>query len=379
VGGPAVAIAELVRQLDHAFQFFLIVGQPLKDEQDAKFLFANIKHLKIINLPSMHRMPSLWNDYRSYKQLCAIVKEINPDVVHTHGTKPGLLGRLAANKWKVPIIIHTYHGHIFHSYFNKLISSGIVLIEKYLAKKSNYIIAISNFLYSEIIDKYKIATAEKVIMIPLGLDLSAFAKDAEQKRIQFRNQYHIAENEFAIGIVGRITAVKNMTMFIDVIERLKADKRIKFLIIGDGDEKQKLIEALDEYKIPYTTNENNSRTHVIFTSWLLEMDKVMLGLDILCLTSLNEGTPVSIIEAMAAQKPIVATNAGSVSEIVKHDENGLVAENNNVDTFVTAIERLIASPEMCKKMGINGQALVYSLFDPKMASQKIAQVYNGKK
>ena len=380
IGGPAVAIAELINQLHSQFEFHLIVGMPLPDEEDAAYLFTPIPNLTITYLQTMHRMPSLYSDYKAYLQLYNIIKTIAPDVVHTHGTKPGILGRLVAQRLNVHTIIHTYHGHIFHSYFSKVVSTIIVRVEKYLAKRTTYIIAISNILKNEIVDNYKIATNQQTVIIPLGLSLQHFAQSAGEKRKLFRQKYNVTNSQTAIGIVGRITAIKNMGMYVDVIKQcsmLPNFDTLKFFIIGDGDKKNSLQQQLQKAQLNFTTSNNLNDSNIIFTSWIKATDEIMNGIDILCLTSLNEGTPVTIIEAMAAQKPVITTNAGSVTDLVKHNTNGIVTEINNVDTFTNAVQLLVTNMALCAKMGINGYNFVLQHFDPAKRANEIATLYNN--
>jgi glycosyltransferase involved in cell wall biosynthesis len=218
-------------------------------------------------------------------------------------------------------------------------------------------------------------------MIPLGLNLSAFAEEKNRKRGLFREKYKIPETEMVVAVVGRLTAIKNMPMFMEVISAFQKKEmrhNLKFFIVGDGEEKEKLYRQLQILKIPYETEHNlTGMAPVIFTSWILEMDMVMNGIDILCLTSLNEGTPVSILEAMAAGKPVLTTNAGSVAEIVQNGISGLVTPVHAVADFVTALEQLALNSELCKQMGAKGRQLVLELCDPVKASRKLEQLYES--
>jgi glycosyltransferase involved in cell wall biosynthesis len=375
IGGPAVAIAETIRQLHGRFQFYLVVGEPLPDEMEAGWLFQNLPHLTIIRLPGMRRSPSLLRDMRTYKTLKRLFREIQPRVVHTHGAKPGLLGRLAAAHCKVPVILHTYHGHVFHSYFNRFVSAAIVKTERWLARKSTGIIAISEQLQHELTAVYRIAAPENCHLIRLGLNLKSFSDNALQKRLHFRRRYLLNAGEVAVGIVGRITAIKHMHFFLTVVQAMQQGAaQIRYFIVGDGDEKAALQQWLTSQQIDFTVG-GGSKATVTFTSWLQQADEVMNGLDIVCLTSLNEGTPVSLIEAAAAGRPVVTTAAGSVAEIVLQGQSGFITGQGALEEFCDRLAQLVANEALRVQMGETGRAHVTAAFDAAAAAEQTAALY----
>jgi glycosyltransferase involved in cell wall biosynthesis len=372
IGGPAVAISETIRQLNGEFSFFLVTGDPLPDEMDASVLLEQIPGLELIRLQGMKRAPGLLRDIRAYFKLKRIFRRIQPDVVHTHGAKPGLLGRLAAHSMKVPIILHTYHGHIFHSYFNRFVSAWVVRAERWLAKKSTAIIAISDHLRNELSEKYHIAPASKIYTIPLLLNLAVFQDPGGLKRSRFRSAYQLQQDEVAVGIIGRLTKVKNMQLFARVVEMLhqRAVVRYRFFIIGDGAEKKMLRQHFTQAGIEHTDfTEKPVKATVTFTSWLRNTDEVMNGLDIVCLTSLNEGTPVSLIEAQAASKPVVTTNAGSISDMIIENEGGFLTGISDADTFARRVETLALNEPLRVKMGQAGCGRISELYNMHRAKE----------
>lgn len=378
IGGPAVAISETIRQLTGTFKFYLVTGDPLPDEMDASAMLEQIPGLELIRLQGMKRSPGLLRDIRVYFRLKKIFRQIQPDVVHTHGAKPGLLGRLAARAMNVPIILHTYHGHIFHSYFNAFISSLIVKVERWLAKRSTAIISISEHLKEELAGKYRIAPREKIHTIPLLLDLNLFADPQATKRAAFRKVFQIQDDEIAVGIIGRLTAIKNMGMFAGVVNKLVQRKtaKFRFFIVGDGAEKKSLEEQFARYGIhqtEYTTHPVPAT--VTFTSWLRNTDEVMNGLDIVCLTSLNEGTPVSLIEAQAASRPVVTTNAGSIPGMI--EDGGLLTGINDTEAFAGAVETLALDAALRRKMGAAGLQKISSLYNPQHTRELTRLAYLG--
>src|SRR4030095_297150 len=180
VGGPTLNVLYLTKYLSPEFETLLIVGEKEKHEKDAKFL-ADEMGIKTILIPDMGRSIHPFKDYKAYRQVQNVIKNFKPDIVHTHAAKPGAVGRLAASSLKVPVIVHTYHGHVFHSYFNDLKTRFIINIERYLAKKSDALIAISNQQKKELTEDFKIAGENKFRIIPLGFELNKFQEHQVQK------------------------------------------------------------------------------------------------------------------------------------------------------------------------------------------------------
>ena len=281
-------------------------------------------------------------DYKAYRKIKQIIKEFKPDIVHTHASKAGAIGRLAAIHCKVPIIIHTFHGHVFHGYFSKVKTSVFKTIEKYLSKKSSAIIAISQIQKNELTKIHKVCSQNQTVVIPLGFDLNRFTENQTEKRNSFRNKYFVKESDLAIGIIGRLAPIKNHFLFIDAIEFVLKNCKIpiKAIIIGDGETKQQLVDYIKQKQLTYSFGEDTN-SNFIFTSWIKEVDIALAGLDLVCLTSKNEGTPVSLIEAQAAGKYIITTNVGGIKDILNpqcgalsevEDETGL--KNNLLNAIV---------------------------------------------
>ena len=326
LGGPTFNAAYLTKYLGDDFETLLVGGEKDDSEESSEFILENLNLTPII-IPEMKREINFKEDKIAYKKLKKIIKEFQPDIVHTHASKAGFLGRRAAYKCNVPVIIHTFHGHVFHSYFGKAKTAFYKNIERYLAKKSTAIIAISEIQKHELVNEYNICKSNKVKVIPLGFDLSRFQENKLGKRIDFRKKYLLNEDEIAIGIVGRLVPIKNHTLFIDAIDQIltKTSKKIRVFIIGDGEEKENLLKHCEEKKLDFTEFTVSPRKATItFTSWIKNVDWANAGLDIVALSSLNEGTPVSLIEAQASNKAIVTTNVGGVENVVLKNKSGFI-------------------------------------------------------
>ncbi|HVG16464.1 MAG TPA: glycosyltransferase, partial [Chitinophagaceae bacterium] len=228
VGGPVLNATYLTKYMQPEFETLLVVGEKEEHEKSATFLTDQLG-IGYTTVKGMGRSLNPASDYFAYRKLRNIIKEFKPDVVHTHAAKPGALGRLAAASLKVPAIVHTFHGHVFHSYFNNAKTNFFIKTERYLAKKSSAIIAISDQQKKELVNDFKIGPADKFHLIRLGLDLNKFGEGQGEKRGKFRHEFGLSEDEVAIGIIGRLVPVKNHYLFIKAIAHVlsKTGKNIK--------------------------------------------------------------------------------------------------------------------------------------------------------
>lgn len=332
IGGITYNVSYLSKYLEPDYET-LLVGGPEEEGEDSSLYIPQGLGLKPKVLTQFQREINIKADYAAYKEIKKIIREFRPDIVHTHASKAGAIGRLAAIRCKVPIIIHTFHGHVFHSYFGKLKTAFYIAIERYLAKRSTAIVAISNKQKNELSDIFHIAQKDKIHVVPLGFDLSKFTRNKEQNRREFREKYHVKDGQLAIGIIGRLAPIKNHGLFIESIAYLKQQgfSNFKAFIIGDGDTRELIEETCKTTGVSWS-NEPGADADVIFTSWITNVEWALHGLDIVTLTSLNEGTPVSIIEAQAAGKYVVSTNVGGIEDVL-HPECGLLSEVNDKNSF----------------------------------------------
>jgi len=342
IGGPTYNAAYLSKYLSKDFETLLVAGEKDKTEDSSQFILHELG-LKPIIIPEMKREINLKNDRIAYQKIKEIIADFKPDIVHTHASKAGAIGRLAAYKMKVPVILHTFHGHVFHSYFGKLKTTIYKTIERNLARKSTKIIAISPIQKKELSTIHKIAKPNKIEVIPLGFDLNKFKDNQKDKRIRFRQKWLIEDDEIAIGIIGRLVPIKNHHFFLNVAKKVseRSAKKVRFLIIGDGELRGELENYCKQLKIDFSTEKDPRNALLSFTSWITDIDVALAGLDIVALTSKNEGTPVSLIEAQAAGKPIVSTNVGGIENIVIPNETALLSNINDEQLFTGNMLSLI--------------------------------------
>ncbi|MFT6244740.1 MAG: glycosyltransferase involved in cell wall biosynthesis [Salibacteraceae bacterium] len=369
IGGPTYNATFLTKFLGDEYETKLVGGLPDVGESDSLYILEKYD-VEPILLEEMIRLPSISSDRKAYLKLKEIIKEYQPDIVHTHASKAGALGRKAARACNVPIVIHTFHGHVFHSYFGKVKTNLFKAIERNLSKKSDAIVAISDIQKGELVNTHKICKADKIHVIPLGFDLEPFHQKRINSRISERAKWKLAEEDVAIAIVGRLAPVKNHSFFFDVITEVlsKTTKSVKVFVVGDGAEREKI--ALRAKEI----NElHNNR--IALTSWISDIGEFNSAMDIVCLTSNNEGTPVSLIEAQAGGIPVVSTDVGGVRDIVLNGDTGFVVAINDQESFVNCVLELIEDENKREKMSQNGWTFVQDKFHYKTLARNMDILY----
>lgn len=331
LGGITYNVSYLSKYLPAEYET-LLIGGPEEEGEESSLYIPESLGLKPLIIEELRRSINPFKDYLAYKRIKKIIKDYQPDIVHTHASKAGAIGRLAAISCKVPVIVHTFHGHVFHGYFSSAKTKIFKSLESYLAKKSTAIIAISDIQKTELTAIHQVCDPSKTYVIPLGFDLERFTQNTDEKRNSFRRKYQLNSNEIAIGIIGRLAPIKDHFLFIDAIEHVlkNSENKIKAFIIGDGETKTELINYISAKGLSHSQNEESAQ--FIFTSWIKDVDWALSGLDLVCLTSKNEGTPVSLIEAQAAGKFIVSTNVGGIKDIL-HPDCGLLSEREDKETY----------------------------------------------
>ncbi len=379
IGGPTFNAAYLSKYLPSNYETLLVGGEK-EDHEESSMHVLHELGLQPLIIPEMRRSINPLNDYFVYRKLKNIIEEFKPDIVHTHAAKAGTIGRLAAYNAKVPVILHTFHGHVFHSYFNKAKTSIFKNIERNLAAKSTKIIAISERQKYELGTIHRICAPEKIEVVPLGFDLSRFQENYGAKRKSFRAQYNIADDEIAVGIIGRIVPIKNHEMFIRAWKSasVKTSKKIRAFVIGDGEDRTKVENLAKELGISVCSqNFEKSECSLTFTSWIKEIDVANAGLDMVALCSLNEGTPVSLIEAQAANNPVLSTKVGGVENIVIEGKTGLLCEVGDLENYSAQLLELLENDELRTKMQQAGWESVKEKFHYTRLVKDIDKLYSS--
>ena len=356
IGGPTYNATFLTRFISDDYETLLIGGLPEKGESDSLHILEEYG-VEPMLIKELQRTPNFKSDREAYRKIKSIIEEFKPDIVHTHASKAGALGRKAAIACKVPVVIHTFHGHVFHSYFGKLKTFVFKYIERRLAAKSDGIIAISEIQKKELSEIHNICSADKIKVIPLGFDLAKFHDNIDKKKKITRTNFSIKDDEIAVAIIGRLAPIKNHTLFLDVVENVltKTSKKLRFFIVGDGDERANIENRTNEILKKYPGS-------IQMTSWIKDIGEFNAGMDVICLTSDNEGTPVSLIEAQAGNIPIVTTDVGGVRDVVIDGETAFVIEKNNVEQFAEKLLLLIEDNSLRDKMSKSGWDFVSKKF-----------------
>ncbi|MBL6668107.1 MAG: glycosyltransferase [Crocinitomicaceae bacterium] len=368
IGGPTYNATFLTKFMSDEFETLLIGGLPEDNEANSLHVLQEYD-VEPLLLPEMKREPNLKSDRLALKKIKTIIQEFKPDIVHTHASKAGAIGRKAAFSCNVPVVVHTFHGHVFHSYFGKVKTNLFKNIERYLAKKSSGIIAISNLQKKELCEEHKITSSEKMEVIPLGFDLKKFQDNYTDKRKATRLKYEIADDCIALCIIGRLAPVKDHFFFLDVIEELskKTERKIKVFIVGDGELKSDIENRVTQLQ--------KQGIDIVMTSWIFDIASFNAGMDIMCLTSKNEGTPVSLIEAQASNLPVISTDVGGVSDIVSENETGFIISRKDKRNFIEKLKILVEQDEIRHKMKSKGWEHVHLRFSYKRLATDMESYY----
>ncbi len=378
LGGPTYNVAYLSKYLE-GYDTLLVGGEKDESEDSSAFITSSLG-LEPVIIEEMKRKIDPRQDIAAYKKIKSIIKEYKPDIVHTHASKAGTLGRLAAFSCKVPKVVHTFHGHVFHSYFGVATTTFYKNVERYLAKRSDAIIAISEKQKIELSEIHQICSPNKIEVIPLGFDLIKFNSDIESKRFNFRAKYNLNENVICIGIIGRLVPVKNHKLFLEAFGKLckNTSKNVKAFIIGDGELRDHLFNLCNTLGLTFSyIDKPDNSAQVIFTSWIKEVDHVLAGIDVVALTSFNEGTPVSLIEAQACNKPIITTNVGGIENVVIPNKTALLCQNNDIDSFYEALLKMVENDDLRNKMGNDGWFFVKDHFHYTRLCSDMKKLYDN--
>lgn len=369
IGGPTYNATFLSAFMDDRFETLLVGGLPDIGESDSLYILDKYG-VKPILLEEMVRQPNMKSDRRAYRKLKEIIRDFQPDIVHTHASKAGALGRRAAKACRVPVVVHTFHGHVFHSYFGTLKTRVFKEIERNLARKTDAIIAISALQKQELTTVHQICEEDKVRVVPLGFDLDPFRAKRVTDREATREKYGLMPDEIAVAIVGRLAPIKNHSYFLDVAEAVleRTHQKLKYFIVGDGPEREVIEHRVAEINTRFPDA-------IQLTSWIADIGSFNAGMDIVCLTSKNEGTPVSLIEAQAAGIPVVSTEVGGVRDIVLEGETGFVVPVDQKEEFIEKLHFLVENEKIREKMSQNGWNFVRDKFHYKTLVHNVEQLY----
>lgn len=345
VGGPAINAILLTAGLRASgYDTVLVRGREHPTEGNMDDL-TQAHGVTPVLIPELQRSPNPSRDLVALKKIYGLIRREKPTIVHTHTAKAGTLGRLAARLAGVPIVVHTFHGHVLTGYFGRLRSWSYTVTERILARVTNRIVTVGDRVKEDLAE-LGVAPREKIRVIRLGLELSSLL-ECDQHRGRLRRELGYGSEHLLVGIVARLVPIKAHDDFLRAAVIVRgSEPRARFIVVGDGERRRELEALAREVGLGDVTR---------FLGIRKDTDFIYSDLDLVALTSLNEGLPISIIEAMAAGKAVVATEVGSVAELVFHGETGLVVPPRDPEAQARAILTLLENPDLRRRMGAKGR------------------------
>lgn len=309
-------------------------------------------------------------DLLAFSQLWCLLRRRAPDIVHTHAAKAGTLGRLAAltGPRRPAVLVHTFHGHVLEGYFSARTAHIFQAIERRLAGGTDCLIAVSPEIRDDLI-RLRIAPPHKVQVVPLGFDLRRFViGDTERRRrgSAFRARWNIDPDCVLVTLVARLVPIKRVDRFLRIADRLAGDARLRFLIVGDGELHDQLRASDEAVRL---------ESRLTWTGFLDQIEDVHFASDIVGLTSDNEGTPVSLIEAHAAGRPVISTDVGGVRAVVDDGVSGLLVARDDQQGFAAAIRQLAKDEPLARSMGAAGRVHATEAFTLERLTTNLDRLY----
>jgi glycosyltransferase involved in cell wall biosynthesis len=372
MGGSAQNTLLTCHNLSRQYEMIMVCGlsqesnmtAPEREAVDKQIEDARRNGVRVIRIPSLVRRISPLNDVRALYDIVRLIKAETPDVVHTHTSKAGILGRLAARIAKVPTVVHTPHGHVFYGHFDPLISRIFLWIEKLFAPLTDRVVTLTageNRDYLEL----NVYPREKLVKIHSGVDIEKF-KQVPDSAVEKKRSLGLGQDGLVVGFIGWLMPIKGPMHLLRAMATVWQDHDdTNLVLIGKGD----LDVALRAEAMKMSAN-----GRVNFLGWRSDIDAIMPLLDILVLPSLNEGMGRVLVEAMAAGKPIVASNVGGIPDLVQHEYNGLLVPPADEKALAAAIMQLINNPEKAKLMGQRGRERCHQ-FSVEAMTEKIDRLY----
>jgi glycosyltransferase involved in cell wall biosynthesis len=356
IGGPSIqAIALSERLAARGFDTQLIHGRLGTGEGDMRYLLTSPSLAR--QLTALRREIAPLHDAVGLVQVLDALRDFRPHILHTHMAKAGTIGRVAASIYNrtagrdAPVrVVHTYHGHVLEGYFSPARTRTFLGVERLLARATDRLVAISPRIEQELIAEYRIGRPDQYRVIPLGFDLQRMTAIGEPERRAARAALDLKPDAHVISTAGRMTAIKRHDLFLDTA-RLVADRdrRAIFLLAGDGE----LRSALEQQ-----ARAGGIADRVRFLGWRRDLDTLYAASDVFLLTSRNEGTPVALIESLAAAVPGVSTDVGAVRDVIDSDRLGLVAPFGDARALADHVLALLSDPDRRRRMGEAGRQTV---------------------
>jgi glycosyltransferase involved in cell wall biosynthesis len=351
MGGPALHVAYLTDGLrDRGYDTTLVAGTLARGEDSMAFVAEGLG-VEVVTLPELGREISPLRDLLAVVRLARLIRRERPQILHTHTAKAGTVGRVAvklAGRARPPIVVHTFHGHVLRGYFGPFRSRLFRLLERWLAGSTTALVAVSPEVRDDLV-ALGVAPAEKFAVIRLGIELDRRVA-AVDSRAETRRYLGIPQERFAVGWIGRMTTIKRTDDVLVGFKRLRErGVEATLCMVGDGPDRERLERRARELGIVRDT---------LFLGYQEDVAPLYAAFDALVLPSANEGTPVSVIEALASRTPVVATRVGGVPDVVREGEDGFLVGAGDTDALSDRLARLAADPALRERMGDAARARV---------------------
>ena len=351
VGGPALHVSYLSAGLaERGYETTLVAGDVAKGEESMAFV-AEGAGVEVVRLPGLSREISPVRDVLAAVRVAREIRRTRPHIMHTHTAKAGAIGRAAAilaGRARPQVVVHTYHGHVLNGYFGPVGTGVFRAIERLLALFSDTLVAVSPQVRDDLVE-IGIAPAQRFAVVRLGIDLEPRVATGIDPRAM-RRRLGIPSERFVVGWFGRMTAVKRTRDLVDALVALRArGVDACLLLVGDGSDR----ETLEAY-----ASERGVARELFFLGYQKEVGDWYALADAVVLTSVNEGTPVSIIEALAAGRPVVTTDVGGVGDVVRDGVDGYLVGVGDADAMASRLAEIAGDPELAARLGASGRSRV---------------------
>jgi len=371
MGGPALHVAYLTQGLaERGYDTTLVAGTLARGEDSMAFV-AEARGVEVVKIDELHREISPLRDVVAVFRLAKLIRAERPQILHTHTAKAGAIGRFAAlvaGPARPPIVVHTFHGHVLRGYFGPLRTGVFRGLERFLARTSTALIAVSPQVRDDLV-ALGVAPAEKFTVVRLGIELDERVAVDEAMRVEARRVMGIPPERFAVGWVGRMTGVKRTD---DVIRAFAALRErgvdACLCVVGDGPDREQVERRAHELGV---------MRDCLFLGYQEDVARFYATMDAMILPSVNEGTPVSAIEALAAARPVVATRVGGVPDVVTDGVDGFLVEAGDIEALAERLERLARDPELRRTMGEAGRARVVQRYAVSRLIDDIDRLYRA--
>jgi glycosyltransferase involved in cell wall biosynthesis len=352
IGGPSVILESLLAGSSNDIRYTIVRGET--DPTEGDYFAESADDDRFVTIEGLGRSISPLADLRAFVQLVKTLRSLSPDVVHTHMAKAGVVGRLAAWIARVPVRVHTYHGHLLYGYFSRFKTRLVIFVERLLKLITTHTVVVGSAVRADLISA-GIVSEDHSEMIPPGI--AAPQQDVAPDRCG------VPSDRLLVGYIGRLVPIKRPDRFVDAAARLASQHpNVEFVVVGDGP-------LGDDTRARAATT-----PQIKFAGWRRNVASILTALDVIVLCSDNEGIPLSLIEASYCGVPIVATKVGSVSDVVVDGTNGLLVEPT-VDGLVRGIEQVLNDEQLRNRLGTAGRTLARERFSIAAAQERHREMY----